>query len=261
MDKPFIYVAALRRTGSTLLCELLSGIPHAFVFNEPNLADGTFVVREREQAALLEHGVDLRAFRDRWRGVRRPLLFRAFRKELMPQLLEVVRQVGVKEIFHRHWRRYLRAFPEMKIVLTARDPRDIYISLYNRHRRGVALWEGAFGPREVAESLMQEFAYQREMEATLTVERIRYEDLCMDPSRIERIRLFTETETSGQGDLGSVLRDDPRRRQEYEVHGGQITSRQIARWKREENEDLACDAKECFQRMTEYADYWEYEEE
>jgi len=259
MPKPFIYIAALRRTGSTLLCEVLSAMPHGFVFNEPNLADGSFVVREREYQFFREQGVDLRAFRDRRSGLRRPFLFRAFQRELLPRLLQVVEQVGVKEIFHRNWRRYLKAFPDMKVVLTARDPRDVYISLYNRYRRGVALWEGPFGPREVAESLLAEFEHQRAMEATLPVEKVRYEDLCSDQSSLARVRRFTESDVSELGEIGSVLSRDPRRQQEHAVHGGRITGRQIARWRREEDMDLVRDAKECFERMGAYVEYWGYE--
>jgi len=260
MSKPLIYIAALRRTGSTLLCELLSSIPYAFIFNEPNFADNLFVPRTREREALACHGVDLVAFSRRWSGVKRPLLFRAFRKELLPQLQQVVAQVGVKEIFHKHWRRYLRAFPDMRIVLTARDPRDIYISLYHRHRRGEAIWEGPFGPREVAASLNAEFLRQQEMAATIATLKVRYEDLCLDPTIVEQVKLFTESEVPDFGEVGAVTRDDPRRSREYKVHGDRITDQRVARWRREEDPALRRQAEECHARMPEYGEYWGYRE-
>ena len=58
----------------------------------------------------------------------------------MPHLASYVSQVGVKEIHHDGWRKYIQYFPEMKILLTGRDPRDIYISLFYRVKK----WQREF---------------------------------------------------------------------------------------------------------------------
>ena len=122
MEKPFVYVAALRRTGSTMLCEGLTKMPYCVVLNEPNFADKAAIIREHERNLLEEAGIDVEAFLSRWSGWRRRFIMQGVRRDLVPKLSSVIQQFGVKEIFNDNWTRYQRAFPNMRTILTARDP-------------------------------------------------------------------------------------------------------------------------------------------
>jgi len=48
MEKPFIYIAALPRSGSTVLSEFLTQLPQAFIFHEPRFASGEAAFKNYE---------------------------------------------------------------------------------------------------------------------------------------------------------------------------------------------------------------------
>jgi hypothetical protein len=242
-----------------MLCDALTQLPSSLVFNEPNLAQHRMIVRRREAEILAEVGVDLHAFARRWSGLRRWWVLSAFARELLPRLEGVVAQVGVKEIFNTHWRRYQRQFPDLRILLTARDPRDIFLSLQRRHASGLAIWSGPFTPERVAQSLNREFRAQLEMQTSAPCLRVRYEDLCQDPARFEEIKAFVGNETLTMGSIGRFQASEPRRAGEHEVHRGSITDRQVGRWRRETDAGLRQEAQQVFDRMPEYCDFWGYE--
>ena len=101
MERPLIFIAALRRTGSTVLAEVLTQLPYSFVFVEPELCRNRFRVRRPDAARLATLDVDLAAFANRhathgWtaalRGLIRratggpPALLAAFKRDLLPRL-------------------------------------------------------------------------------------------------------------------------------------------------------------------------------
>ena len=54
MTKPLIYIASLRRTGSTVLSEALTSLPHSFIFREPYLSGGEFRVQDEDATTFLQ---------------------------------------------------------------------------------------------------------------------------------------------------------------------------------------------------------------
>ncbi len=240
-----------------MLCEALTRLPHSMVFNEPNLGFRNFAVRTTEAELLGSLGIDLRDFVKRWSVGRRRLLLYGVRKRLIPRIQRHVAQVGIKEIFHTHWRRVLRMFPEHRIVLTSRDPRDIYLSLRGRYLKGHAIWTGDFTPRRVADSLNAEFARQLDMARSSSVMHVRYEDLCTEPDAMTRVLRFVGSDLREAGSLGEFLRGDERRVSEGAMHGGRITDKRVSRW-RQETGDIAAEAAEVFDLMPDYCKYWSY---
>lgn len=132
MQKPFIYIASLRRTGSTVLSEALTLFPHSFIFREPGLSRRTFKIKSKDVDLFLAHGVKLKGRQKEIMKKTSKELVVTFKKTLLPELLNVVSQVGVKEIHHEHWENLADAFPNMKVIVTGRDPRDIYISVFKK---------------------------------------------------------------------------------------------------------------------------------
>jgi hypothetical protein len=264
-----VYIAALRRSGSTVLAESLTRPPHAFMFLEPRLARGQFRIRDDDAAQFQQHGIDLRAFRERhasraslfarlWHRRPYPSLLDAFRHELVPQLARYVSQIGVKEIFHEGWSRYLEQFPQMRVVVTARDPRDIYLSLCDRTARGHGSWQGPCTPQAVSKHLLEEFRHQQEMTGKAECLLIRYEDLCTKPEIYEKIKAFVESPIPDMGEVGAFTAGNPLRRGESQLHGGRISSKQVARWRIESDPDRAQRAQETFDRMEQYCRFWGY---
>ncbi|MFH0945929.1 MAG: sulfotransferase [Planctomycetota bacterium] len=262
MRLPFVYIASLRRTGSTVLSEALTRLPHGFIFREPLLGEGKFQVKTADRERWKEHGIDLDLFA---RDLAADSSLEAnaaiaFRDRLLPRLLEVVSQVGVKEIFHDGWRRYARAFPGMKVLLTGRDPRDLYLSLHARiHESGGKRWPGRFHPESAAADLNRQFRFQFEMFEDCDCMKVRYEDLCTDPGLFDQVKRFCESPIPGIGDIGSFNASNPKRIAEYELHRDQITDQRIGRWKREPDEALRSQAGEIPALMPEYCRFWGYD--
>lgn len=257
--KPFIYIASLRRTGSTVLSEALTLFPYSFIFREPNLGKDKFYVKKKDAEMFEKYGIDLEAFKSNWSGNKQGYAIEAFRRELIPLLASRVRQVGVKEIHHKGWRKYIQYFPKMKILLTGRDPRDIYISLHYRIKGGKGNFSGTFCPNTVADDLNIEFKRQLEMHRETACLKIKYEDLCTDEKYFDKITAFVESEIPRIGAVGSFNALNPKRQDEYELHGDSITSKRVGRWHLESDKNLVNEAQSTFDLMPEYCEFWDYE--
>lgn len=271
LRRPFIYIASLPRTGSTLLSEILTQLPHSFIFHEPHLGKNYFAFQHNDQAKLKPYDVDLARFRKlrlplafffrrlRIIGYRQDYMVQEFKHKLIPQLSENLFQIGVKEIKHAGWQNYVRHFPEMKVVLTGRDPRDIYISMFEKWRRGSMLWKGSFSPNEVAARLRAEFQRQLSLRTATDTMLVKYEDLCTDPELPQKVRDFVNSPIPHIGEVGSFVATHPRRVNEYDVHGKQITDKRVNRWRKEPDEKLLEDAHAFFSLMDHYCEFWQYD--
>lgn len=272
MNRPFVYIASLRRTGSTVLAEALTSFPTSFIFREPELGRGRFNLRPGDAELFEIHGVDLNAFQDQFAGRtfsrairsrlmgRLPSLVGIFKSEVIDKLSGVVSQFGVKEIRHQGWESYLEHFPDRRVILTGRDPRDIYISVYHRVRQGKGTWQGPLTPRALADNLMTEFARQLEIAKGGEFLRIKYEDLCTDPSVVQKALRFVGSPLFSPGGVGGFNAENPDRREEAELHGGKITDKRVRRWASETDRKLLDAAKETYALMGEYCEFWGYTE-
>jgi hypothetical protein len=263
---PFVYIAGLQRSGSTLVAELLSGLPDAFIILVPKLALGRFF--ERNSRQLLDVGIDVEPFRERWAGTslrsatRRRLahgsLVGAFRRELLPDLQARIRQVGVKEIRHAGWRRYVDELPDLRAVVTVRDPRDIYLSIAERHASGAG-WHRDLSPESVAERIGAEAAYQVQILESVPAIGVRYEDVCTDPAMVDRIRRAVDSPLAGGPLVGAFLATKEDRQSEHELHGDSVTTRRVERWREEPDVRLRADAMRCAELLGDFCERWGYE--
>ncbi|MGH0034786.1 MAG: sulfotransferase [Myxococcota bacterium] len=251
MDRPFIYIAALRRSGSNLLCEALSQLPRSFVFREPGIPRGLFRLKDDDVARFAELGVDLRALR-RARPEAAEERLADFAGRVLPALRERVEQLGIKEIKHAGWRELLAALPDTRIVVTARDPRDVYVSLHHKRAdRGIA-FKGELTPAGVAEEVERTFREQRAMLEETDALRIRYEDLCTDPGTWETLRDHVDSPLADLGSVGDLNRHNRR------VHGDTVSALHVGRWRHEPDAGLRAGAEATFERLSGYAAFWGY---
>jgi len=260
----------LPRTGSTLLSEALSRVPHAFIFNEPHLGKNYFAVQEHDASILRPEGVDLFAFRRkhlaigfilrrfRWLGISQDYFLSVFRRELVPTLLIAVKQLGVKEIKHTGWENYLKHFPEMVVVFLGRDPRDIYLSYYRLWRTGVVSWREPFNPATLAEFFLREFSLQLALMDACPTIIVKYEDFCTRPACLEEIKAFTKSEIPVSGSIGSFVSQHPARKFEQETHRGVISGKSVFRWKKERDAALLDQSHQFFEKVSDYARFWGY---
>lgn len=272
-DYPFIYISSLNRTGSTLLSEALTLLPYAFILHEPHLGKNYFALQENDVAQLKTYDVDLPKFvryrlklafmlrRLRWAGYRQDYIICAFRSNILPQMLSQIQQIGVKEIRHMGWQNYVRHFPNMRVVMTGRDPRDIYISMYYKWIKNNSLhWHRPFTPLDVADDLNKEFCYQLELYNATESYCVTYEKLCTDPNIIDEIRSFVQSPIPKIGTIGGFVSTHPKRVNEFELHGNEISVQRVQRWRYETNEELLDQAFELSALMPEYREFWEYDE-
>lgn len=268
MEKPFIYIGSLPRTGSTVLGEMLSLLPHSFILQEPELGLTQCHFRENDRKVFREKNIDLEAFQKRWRlGYKTKRLLglagedymvAAFKNELLPELSSCVQQIGVKEVRNSGWRQYLQHFPQMKIILTARDPRDVYLSMYYRMKSGKVKWKEPFSPTAVAAILNGEFAHQKQMDDSVSCLKVKYEDLSTDSALWDKVKAFTDSAIPTIGAVGTFMSSSPKRQEEHSLHKGQITDQRVARWKDEADEQLVKDAQAAFDKMPDFCAFWGY---
>jgi hypothetical protein len=193
-------------------------------------------------------------------------MMRTFKHKLLPKLHTVVSQVGVKEIKHKGWENYLSHFPGMKVIVTARDPRDIYLSYLKLRNRGNLNWkkskfrgEREFNPSTVAGELNREFKLQRNLMEKTDHYLLRYEDFCQNPLLIEEIKVFIQSPMNGTGSIGAVTSRHPKMIPEHQVHRDQITTKKVFNWKKISDQQKLSEANQVLDLMQEYANFWGYE--
>jgi hypothetical protein len=267
---PLIYISALPRTGSTLLSELFTDLPYSFILHEPHLGKNYFAAQALDKSQLARWNIDIDAFLKfrlpiafclrrlrRW-GYRQDDMMRAFKYKLLPQLQANIQQIGVKEIKHMGWENYARHFPNMKVIVTGREPRDLYLSLYQKFRRGSMVWQGKFNPRPVARKLRGEFQRQLALKKSVDTMFVKYRDLCRDETTIKRVKAFVRSPIPHTGEVGSFIANHPRRAVEHHIHRGRITDKRIGRWQKETDDQLLSEINTFYHLMPEYCEFWGY---
>lgn len=263
-DRPFVFLACMQRSGSTVLAEALTQLPRAFVFREPGFGFGRARFFPEDREAWKALGVDLDAFRRRAaaEGAGDPeTVVRAFREEVYPLLKKRVDQVGVKEIRLDGWELLLDAFPDARVVMTGRDPRDLYLSLRERVVERGKDWPGRFGPESVARRLLETFRHQRAIAQRTEALLVRYEDLCTDPGVVRNVLAFVESPLSEPGEIGAFNRKHPRRAYEAALHGERLSPQRVGRHLRVSDRRVCEECRRMFALMREYARFWGYREE
>ena len=251
-------IAAVRRTGSTLLAELLTELPRAFVFREPKLFRGRVALKPDDlerlwtQAAVSLHAAP--ADQRREDPVQAALRFRA---QVIDPVARVVEQVGIKEIrYGKRWQDVLDVLAggrPLRVVALGRDPRDMYLSLAYRARERRLPLIGDFGPAAVAADIEREFRVQRELIQATGALAVRYEDLCSDPRVVPEIRRFVDSPLQGTGAIGTL------KPAEHALHGGVVTDRRVERWRSEPDAGLLAQAEETGRLLNSYRRFWGYD--
>lgn len=276
MSRPFVYIAGLIRTGSTALSEALHHPPEAVIVREPRLGTNRIVLRDQDRATLATLGLDADRALSRQRllmGALRSIgkgghpsggagtghasgyAARVFRDRIAGPLAERVQQVGIKEVRHDGWEHVVAAFPGLRVVAIARDPRDVYLS-----HRGRVLKKGNAlpSPEAVADELGRQFGLQQALIEATDALTLRYEDLCRDPEVLARARAFVESPVTGSGTVGQFTAQNALRARESELHGADLTDSRVGRWRREADPDALDAAHRVFDRLGAYTTYWGY---
>lgn len=252
-----VFIAGLRSSGSTLLSELLTELPRSFVFREPALLRGRLILKDDDVERLLPYGIDLRGVEQTRERGDSAVRARTFREQVLEPASAVLDQVGFKEIRYEGGGGVdgaLAALGNVKVIVLARDPRDMYISLAHRRKHeSVRGLRGQFGPDAVVADVEPEIRAQARLLETHDCLPVRYEDLCRDPAVIARVRQHVGSPVQGDGAVG-LFKENNRR-----VHGRAMTVLRVERHSEEPDGRLVEEATEVARRLGDYCERWGYE--
>jgi hypothetical protein len=243
--RPDFYVAAMGRSGSTMLCNWLTRPPEQLVFIEPFFTRTSNPRLLRIQLADFGLAVDDEhwAFADDTAAER-------FRRLMAARLRG--RRWGFKEVLTEEHYRAIGAFSPQRVLITVRNIADVALSFFEKHRlqnnidRFDDEWVIQYCCRESAGLLaFREFVERRGI-PLLTV---RYEDFTRSEETRRRVVEFIDWEPGG--DTGSHLGDFDRGF-EIERHGRGISAAVRARSERELDSALLAAAGELASRCAEY---------
>lgn len=264
MKKPFVLIAGVMRTGTTLLQEMFTDAPFSYILHEPWLSAGQFYNKEHLQDTLKEMDVPLsRLFSED------PMqtVYDLSIPEFFEKLNGYIAQLGVKEIRLKTVSQYLKWFPDAKVVLTGRNPKDIFLSCHYKLMRGDTSWRPKylpFSPEALFAEINEDWRKQERLwqEHGSNCLLVRYEDLVEDPEgKWAKIASFIESSLEAPGKVGEFHKKIERGKYETGLHKGSVTRLVKDRWKTEGNLKVLERAVMFASLMgqTGYLDFWGYD--
>lgn len=254
MKKPFIFIAGVMRTGTTLLQEMFTRLPESYMFHEPWFGQGKFLNKDLARTDLAGL-VDLE----------REIAKNNSVPELFESLNQYVGQLGVKEIRLRGSMKYLNWFPNSRVILTGRDPRDIYLSCHYKLLRGDKSWTpmySPFCPEALLAEVYPDWNKQKEIDAVhKDVLKLKYEDLVRQADWVWSVLAdVVDSPLKEPGEIGAFHKKIERGKYETKVHKGKITDKASHRWENEQDFNALEKATKFADLLgqTGYLDFWGY---
>lgn len=254
---PFVYLSAMPRSGSTMLSGLLT-IPNiSIIFSEPGFQRGLHHNLEQFQEVS---DVDINLL-SRYEGDANKML-RVFYNKITPHILKEFPMIGVKECFMQNWNVYEDFFDDVRYVILARDPRDVFLSLSD-YGENVAWHKKMWlekGIQYIADAHNQIWEEQQVIINTRNCYLVRYEDFCMGKVSLQEIKSFLGINSLESGDVAGILKNYKWRQWEVLKNGNKISRGSVFRWKDPYlDQELLAYSKKFGNMMQEYIDYWDYD--
>jgi len=252
VDAPDFTIAAMGRSGSTLLCNWLTHAPEWIVFMEPFfLRPGNcrLLRIQLEQIGMPVTDEDWAARRDEDARAR-------FARLMAPRLAG--RRWALKEVLAEEHRRVIEQLRPRKLVICVRDIADVALSFFEKHRLQNNL--DRFSDEWVVDYCLRESAalvrlHQDALEQGLPCHVVRYEDFTRDGECRSMLESFTGW--SGGGDVAASL-DRYGRSFEVKRHGQAISARILRRDERLVEDGHRRLAESVSRRCRDYQDMFGY---
>jgi hypothetical protein len=244
-----LYVAAMGRSGSTVLCDLYSRYPTHWLMNEPWIVRGNYGPGQLEKVRRFGFEVaDDDWFRKREGESVVDRFYRVY-----ASILKQLEFLGAKEVrseFHGEYYRLMR--PE-KVVVLVRDIRDVIISLVEKteieKRDG---YDTDFVRRYLRDNCLGLVQFYQSVQQTDTQVRVlRYEELTQSEACQKELDQFV-----GHGRIERIPEDGgvSTRPWEIERHGLTISAKTVGRFRSEQKIGWA----ELYHGIAECAQYNEF---
>lgn len=220
--KPFIHIAGLFRSGTTLVQELLTEQDKSFIFHEPRFGDGIWQFEEHDRRYLRKWGWDPPKFStigDTWKWF----------------MEDKGIQIGAKEVRNNGSALYYDSWQgNARLIVVDRDPYDIYMSCVGMMMRSNAdfTWRPQYLPlsainlfREVKPEIWLINKLWDHYYHVLCKRIVDYVDLC-NFTGFEDLYTFCESDVT-KPDVGGYHAILARGKYEIDKHKGQITQGSI----------------------------------
>ncbi len=230
-----IFLFALPRSGSTLLCDLLTLPGKSFVMHEPmmlrNFGDGRGA---RITQTLAKFGIEVEPPPG---GFRRGTPARDWFDSAVIPKLEELDFWGLKEVYLSDAQHLVQAYSPDALLLLWRDPRDVAVSMLELMNRSLMSFPDKRTLKDEAwalECLRESAQVLTRLASSYSHHRIRYEDwVSASGTAAEELRRYVGIDEFGQGRF--ALSDDHRgvRDPELSRHDRPISMKSVERWRQE----------------------------
>ncbi|QEX19160.1 hypothetical protein FRZ44_44730 [Hypericibacter terrae] len=254
-----VAVMGLMRTGTTLVCDLLTLRGRSLVVSEPNLLalwDGPLQLKMNR--LYREFGLDVPSLPPREGEYRSNIEY--FDQTILPQL-KSLELWGVKCVDLFGWQRLLRIYPPKRLVLCVRDLRAVTISALELVNRMGLVFTDTKRMRDEA-WIFSRIAYSvQEMMAMRAVPHmvLRYEDLVAEPAARDRLAAYCGLDRLGEERLNLVIERETRSGWELAKHGKEITTKALDRYDEEPEGPMRTMADRIWRMFPEYSLAFGYE--
>jgi len=247
-----VAVMGLMRTGTTLVCDLLTVKGRSLVISEPNLL-GRWDPPLQKKLHQLYREVDIDIGEPPPEGRYRTNL-EYFDEQVLPRL-KPLDFWGVKYVDLAGWRRLFRLHRPQKLILCVRDLRAVTISALELiNRMGLVfsdrrhLRDEAWVFARLAYSV-HELMAMRQLPHTV----LRYEDLVGDPKTLERLAGFAGLERLGEDRFNLMIEAGTRSKWEMSKHGKEISAKALDRFDDEPAGPMRSMAERLWRLLPEYS--------
>jgi hypothetical protein len=225
-----VLVFGTMRSGTTLMCDLLSKPGHSLVLNEPMLGTpwrGTDFREKKLTSVVKRFGFDDNALVGI--GDKAVPTIDWFRQRLRPEL-DKLALWGIKEVILEQAEFLLEEVQPQKLILCARDLRDVYLSALDLITKGLLIFDGG-GPLRDEAWAVERIRTDVATMGTLAKRdhlRVRYETFVNSPD--EQAALMKDLGLPSFGGGGTTYRDSGAIRSwEADKHKGEITGQSVSR--------------------------------
>jgi len=224
LPRPDVYIAALGRSGSTMLANLLTIPPHRWVMTEPRFANGSTGTNAVHQAQAF--GFQMRA--GEWQQLSGESPTERIQRFFTPRLAGLERW-GLKEVRHDLIEPTYEFLSPHRVVVLVRNIRDAATSLVEKAERD--------GPDRYGDDWLRTYLTKTPAALLNLVGRladaeyraIRYEDLVSDP--LTRASLSDWLDWPLDGDPSRNLDTIFPRENEVALHGPEVTTKSVEKRK------------------------------
>lgn len=222
LPTPDLFVAALGRSGSTLLANLLTTPPHRWLVVEPRFADASTGRDVIAQARSFGLDVDPNEWLPRPGETPAQRIGRVFGERLRR-----LQRWGLKEVRPNLLEPTLTRLRPKRVVVLVRDLRDVALSLYEKSLRDNHPERGEAWLRDYLIAAPTGVLAVANAATGPNQRVVRYEDLVGDPAYRAELASWLDWPLDGQPDRN--LAELYGRGQEVERHAGAVTDRSLHR--------------------------------